>query len=895
MRRFKSPSINIRGVVFGVVIVCVFGTAAFGQPWDGNGTPNEPYLIYDACDMQVIGADSNYWDKHFRLCADIDLSAYTGTSFNIIGNDVNAFAGVFDGNSHTISNFTCETTSDYVGLFGYIDGTNAEIKDLTLIDPNINAGTCEYVGALAGRLGDGTVTDCCILGGSVTGNKRTGGLVGDTDGTILKCYVTSSVTGHYDETGGLVGKNGGRISNSYATGSVTGDDWETGGLAGENWNGTISSCYATGSVDGNKVTGGLVAYNWDGMILNCYATASVKGDERTGGLVGHSSGTISNCYSTGNVTGRDDTGGLVGVNGEVGTILNCYATGSVSGQYDTGGLVGIHLSGSYTKCFWDSDVNPDVNGIGSTTDPNVIGKSTTEMQTESTFTDAGWDFVGETVNGANDIWKICDGESYPQLWYEKYGGGLGEANNPYLIYTSCQMNAIGADSNDWDKHFKLMADIDLGGYTGTSFNIIGPNYMTLFTGVFDGNSHTISNFTYSSTGTDYIGLFGYVDDPNAKIKNLGLIDPNVNAGTGWNVGSLVGHLNNGTITDCNSEGGNVSGNDYVGGLVGDNTGTVSNSYATVSVSGNYSVGGLVGDNYSGTISSSYATGSVSGMGNGVGGLVGGNSGTVSNSYATVSVLGNSYVGGLIGYNSSSGTVSNSYSTGSVSGGTYVGGLVGYNSYGTISNSYADSDVNGLNYVGGLVGYDNSGDYTKSFWDNTVNPDVNGIGNGSDPNVIGESTANMQTESTFTDAGWDFVGETINGPNDIWDICEGTNYPKFVWQIPAADFLCPDGVNFIDYAFFAEHWQQSIYGVELTGDGKVNWADFAVFAEYWKLSGCGECGGADFTNDGDVDLKDLSVFAVHWLGTEYAEVDLTNDGQVGLDDLHQFTESWLAGF
>jgi hypothetical protein len=55
----------------------------------------------------------------------------------------------------------------------------------------------------------------------------------------------------------------------------------------------------------------------------------------------------------------------------------------------------------------------------------------------------------------------------------KYGGGTGEPNDPYLIYTAGQMNEIGAEPNDWDKYFKLMADIDLSNYTGTDFNVIG--------------------------------------------------------------------------------------------------------------------------------------------------------------------------------------------------------------------------------------------------------------------------------------------------------------------------------------------------------------------------------------------------------------------------------------
>jgi hypothetical protein len=46
------------------------------------------------------------------------------------------------------------------------------------------------------------------------------------------------------------------------------------------------------------------------------------------------------------------------------------------------------------------------------------GKTTAEMQTKSTFTDAGWDFVDETANGTEDIWWIDEGRDYPRLWWE---------------------------------------------------------------------------------------------------------------------------------------------------------------------------------------------------------------------------------------------------------------------------------------------------------------------------------------------------------------------------------------------------------------------------------------------------------------------------------------------
>ena len=47
-----------------------------------------------------------------------------------------------------------------------------------------------------------------------------------------------------------------------------------------------------------------------------------------------------------------------------------------------------------------------------------------------------------------------------------YGGGSGTHHDPYQIWTAEQMNAIGADPCDWDKHFMLMADIDLSSFDG---------------------------------------------------------------------------------------------------------------------------------------------------------------------------------------------------------------------------------------------------------------------------------------------------------------------------------------------------------------------------------------------------------------------------------------------
>ena len=189
-----------------------------------------------------------------------------------------------------------------------------------------------------------------------------------------------------------------------------------GGICGVNSSGTISNCSSTVNVtcgENPHALGGLCGRNRS-TISNCYATGNVTGgfsSSALGGLCGNNNSTVSNCYAKGSVIAGDDSeriGGLCG-NNEGGTISNCYATGVVDGNDYVGGLIGRDYdeNGFFTKCFWDSDINPSLDGIGNSTDPNVIGKTTSEMLTESTFTN--WDF--------SNVWAIYEKQvqSYPLL------------------------------------------------------------------------------------------------------------------------------------------------------------------------------------------------------------------------------------------------------------------------------------------------------------------------------------------------------------------------------------------------------------------------------------------------------------------------------------------------
>jgi hypothetical protein len=331
--------------------------------------------------------------------------------------------------------------------------------------------------------------------------------------------------------------------------------------------------------------------------------------------------------------------------------------------------------------------------------------------------------------------------------HAKYGGGTGVPGDPYLIFDANQMNAIGADPNDWNRHFKLMADIDLYAFMGTEFNIIAD-----FTGVFDGNDHTIANFTYESSDSDYVGLFAEV---KGVIKNLGLVDPNVNAAAASFVGSLAGK-NSGTVIKCYTQGGSVSGGGQIGGLVGSNGGTLHLSFADCNVSGTADyVGGLAGDNYMGSIISCYSSGSVRAEANCVGGLTGYSDWGVSGSYATGSVSGRDQVGGLVGLNKM---------------------IIWSTPSGTVARCYAVGAVSGVNNVGGLVGTNDRGPVYSSFWDTQTSGQTDSDGG------IPRTTVEMQDPNTFLDYGWDFVGEYENGPNDDWAEPLGGGYPVLSWQL-----------------------------------------------------------------------------------------------------------------
>ena len=260
-----------------------------------------------------------------------------------------------------------------------------------------------------------------------------------------------------------------------------------------------------------------------------------------------------------------------------------------------------------------------------------------------------------------------------------------------------------------------------GWTTGSGWEQIG-DFSNPFNSIFEGNGHTISNLMINRSGTQGVGLFGRTNS-SSKISNIGLLNVQ------------------------------IDGDFHVGGLVGQNNGSIANSYATGSVAGSSYVGGLVGLMNSGSIT--------------------------TNTYATGFVRGERILGGLVGQNV--GSITNSYATGSVEGKmTTVGGLIGWN-VGDIKNSYATGFVMGINFIGGLIGFKNAGDIASSYWDtSTTRISTSAGSNDSD----GKTTVELQSPITA-------IGIYSMWNTDNWDFGTSSQYPILKYAQDCGESQQPD--------------------------------------------------------------------------------------------------------
>lgn len=299
-------------------------------------------------------------------------------------------------------------------------------------------------------------------------------------------------------------------------------------------------------------------------------------------------------------------------------------------------------------------------------------------------------FPGETITVPNyDLTLYA-------IWEEFTWQGTGHINDPYIVSSAAHLNALRSKLGI-NVYFMQNTDIDLSAYI--NWEHFGTNYERPFVGHYDGGGYKIENLVIYRPGATLQSLFGLVSG-NATIKNLNVVNANVTGGQNTAViASTIADTQNfpggGTIENC-SAGGTVTGDDRVGGIVGN----VAHANAVI-------------------------TGCVS----------------------TVNITSGNYAGGLAG-RLNNGRISDCYATGSVNG-AVAGGLVGIMENGTVERCYAAGAVSGTS-AGGLIGNKTGGTVTASFYDTqTTNQSTSADG-------TAKSTANMKKRETFETAGWDFT-------------------------------------------------------------------------------------------------------------------------------------------
>jgi len=177
--------------------------------------------------------------------------------------------------------------------------------------------------------------------------------------------------------------------------------------------------------------------------------------------------------------------------------------------------------------------------------------------------------------------------------------------------------------------------------------------------------------------------------------------------------------------------------------------------------------------------------------------------------------------------------------GNAEGYWFAGGLCGVLENGTISRCYAASGIWCASLPGSINGYNKHGTVTACFYEGALNPLA-----GPQAGVTPLTTAQFTNTAPFTAAGWDFVGEAVNGIADLWHMpYQASGYPMLYWQRDiTGDITGSYGVNLVDFNTFAASWLSSsgdadyepACNLDNTGDSEncIDTADLAVLSQCW---------------------------------------------------------------
>ncbi len=720
----------------------------------GDGTESNPYQIPDAKALNTfrnkVNEDNGATKIYAKLTDDITLTDDAWTP-------IETFIGELDGQDHTISGIKINATGDDQGFIRFTKG-DAVIKNLTIANSSI-AATQTRVGAFVGKAnaytGSLTLINCHTAKDVTVSAKNgiAGGLVGQTDGnvTITNCSNRAKVT---------------------STGAMNG----IGGLVGHAYNGSgktlaISQSFNAGEVTGAKFTGGLV-----GQVSNDACTLTMTDV--------YNMGTASNTATGGAV------GGLVGYlpvnwgNKGTTTISNAYSASAnaLLGKLDANKPT--TLDNVYKL---DGQETVGTLGDGAELTGDAAAKTAEEMK-EKTFgkTTLGGSFTRDflEINNGYPVLKWQNGDAQEPVTLE----GEGTKDKPYLIWDASEMAAFRdkANSTQPGACATLMADIDLQSEAATkNWTPIGM-VSKPYTGVFNGNGHTISGIQIHNTTEKsfYAGLFGWTAQSTTSpvIKDLTIANSTIiNEADNGDAAALLCY-GGGVIENCHTAADvTVKGAKVAGGLVGTfkayyaaETPSMTNCSNRAAVTqmgdpdfGVPKAGGLIGYAYSVVMTGCFNAGPVS----------------AETTKDTV------YAGGLIGNtDQDDSTLKDVYNVGDItapnSTSQSVGGLVGQATKRLdITNAYQCSTVANKSGKGGVVGYYRGGATQALMLQNVYKtgdlPDYLAKGDSSKFTNKGIAVTVEQLKGFTDELGMNFVAD-LTGEKQL-----NNGLPILDWQDPDA--------------------------------------------------------------------------------------------------------------
>ena len=678
-----------------------------------------------------------------------------------------AFTGTFDGAGFTVSNITLDTSSteDDItmadpskygtfgtgGLFNCVAKNGADtgiVKEVTVSGVNVKGYA--LVSGAVGYADHATLTNVKSVGTSAAPNKIecTAMMAGGVVGGCMEATITGCEAEYTDVTagaGGNSGAMGGGLSHATVT-DCTVDHCKVTAAQGGAWIGGLSGCMNFGDAD-------VTTHAFKNCSVSNTTITVGKKASYVGGLTGAGGNIINTAAQKRAVI-------------DTCTITNVDITLSDSTVTNVGGLIGGGLTDTAGGCtvpnsFAVKDCTVDDkssitvpsgtkladNGIGT-----LIGEAylcqIVKSDTASAITTTAPELAGTGTSSALELTGAATvGKVRGASAADEFAGGIGTANDPYLIATAAQLNNV---RNHLSAYFKLTDSIDL--QNDKNWEPIG-TMSAPFTGGFDGNSKTISNITVNAqpvkvdTDNDGVsdsemiiagGLFNYTYGQNCVVKDLTVkdvsvtVDPKLIDSDGLNdddhgsmsTGGVIGYAMgggkvSGVIVTSDTKRNTISGSNCVGGVIGGGYNVATSGCKTEKTDIK-----LLGDNhFTNARIVQYDMAECGGglIGGGFGGSMTGN--TVSD--VTITAMGNEPVGlgGLSGSAQCMTAITDNTVTGTTitteKGGHAIGGLCAYTGTGTDGNGVrtapaAPTSVTGntvaitikapgATHVGGLIG------------------------------------------------------------------------------------------------------------------------------------------------------------------------------------------------